>query len=74
MEEVEDAPHEEADLVALATVLLKLEVVNCPTALVLRQVSEEGIVRSIVRLLRHNNLRLIRRDLVDNVFELLAEL
>ena len=74
MEKVKDAPHEEADLVALATVLLELEVVNCPTALVLREVSEEVIVRRIVGLLRHDNLRLVCGDLVDDVFELLAEL
>lgn len=72
----ENSPREECDLAPLApVVLLKVEVVYSPSALLLGQVPEELIVCAAqTALLLDDDLCVVLREREDDVFRLLPEL
>lgn len=70
-----DAPHEEADLVALAlALLLEFKVVHCPSALSFGQIADKLVVVGRVRRLLDNDLGFLVVNAIDDVLGLLAQL
>lgn len=68
-------PRKEADLVSLALIaLLVLEIVNCIATFSRWQLSKEVIVVAGLACLSHNNLSVVRRESVNDVLDLLAQL